>query len=69
MSTGHLATAADASASCFSPRDEKLQNRTNELLKRGIREHQQSLAQDDRPNPQTGGGQGRKNHEIERTDY
>ena len=49
MSTESLATAADVSASCFSPPIEKTRNRANELLKRGIREHAQSLAQDEAP--------------------
>jgi len=47
MSTGHPATAADASASCVSPCIEKKRNQANELLKRGIREREQSLAQNE----------------------
>ena len=60
MNTGYLATAADASSSCFSPLIEKTRNRSDELLKRGIREHEQSLAQDDGPRPQIGSAQGAK---------
>jgi hypothetical protein len=59
MDTLCRATAGDASASCFSPFIEKTRNRTNELLKRGIREHEQSLAQDGR-RPQSGSAQGAK---------
>ena len=59
MDTLCWATAADASASCFSPFIEKTRNRTNELLKRGIREHKQSLAQD-KPRRQSGRARGAK---------